>query len=173
MNGRSLFVFDWSNGKVVSRRAYRMLKDDESASIAEENLISLNPEDDSPEEDLLKVKMEGRRARIKAAKKAAKTEKRKAIKIEDVEAAATGDQEGKKAKVTFKAETKQTTKKSSASTSFVKTTNNGSGVEALLSKKSVQKDTSKSEVYKSLFSTHATALNKPKGNWVTYDPRYN
>merc|ERR1712025_310236 len=30
-----------------------------------------------------------------------------------------------------------------------------------------------SEVYKSLFSTHKTALNQPKGNWVTFDPRYN
>ena len=39
--------------------------------------------------------------------------------------------------------------------------------------KSVQNDPSKSEVYKSLFSTHKTALNKPKGNWVTFDPRYN
>ena len=39
--------------------------------------------------------------------------------------------------------------------------------------KSVQKDPSKSEVYKSLFSSHHTAVNKPKGNWVTFDPRYN
>merc|ERR1712142_1301614 len=30
-----------------------------------------------------------------------------------------------------------------------------------------------SEVYKSLFSTHKTALNQPKGNWVTFDPRHN
>jgi len=30
-----------------------------------------------------------------------------------------------------------------------------------------------SEVYKSLFSSHKTALNQPKGNWVTFDPRYN
>ena len=30
-----------------------------------------------------------------------------------------------------------------------------------------------SEVYKSLFSSHKTALNQPKGNWITFDPRYN
>jgi len=40
-------------------------------------------------------------------------------------------------------------------------------------KSGVQNDPSKSEVYKSLFSSHHTALNKPKGNWVTFDPRYN
>lgn len=30
-----------------------------------------------------------------------------------------------------------------------------------------------SEVYKKLFTTHETALNQPRGNWVTFDPRYN
>jgi len=38
---------------------------------------------------------------------------------------------------------------------------------------SLQEDASKSEIYKSLFSSHKTALNKPVGNWVTFDPRYN
>merc|ERR1711973_676123 len=37
----------------------------------------------------------------------------------------------------------------------------------------LQNDPSKSEVYKSLFSSHKSAVNKPKGNWVTFDPRYN
>ncbi len=39
--------------------------------------------------------------------------------------------------------------------------------------KTIQDDPTKSEVYKRLFSTHETALNQPKGNWVTFDPRYN
>jgi len=30
-----------------------------------------------------------------------------------------------------------------------------------------------SEVFKSLFSSHKSAQNRPKGNWVTFDPRYN
>ena len=30
-----------------------------------------------------------------------------------------------------------------------------------------------SEVFKSLFTTHKSAQNKPKGHWVTFDPRYN
>ncbi|XP_040572310.1 replication termination factor 2 isoform X2 [Lepeophtheirus salmonis] len=38
---------------------------------------------------------------------------------------------------------------------------------------SLQSDSSKSEVYKSIFSSHPIAQNQPKGNWVTFDPRYN
>jgi len=30
-----------------------------------------------------------------------------------------------------------------------------------------------SEIYKKLFTTHKDAINQPKGNWVTFDPRYN
>jgi len=30
-----------------------------------------------------------------------------------------------------------------------------------------------SEVFKKLFTTHKDAKNQPKGNWVTFDPRYN
>ena len=40
-------------------------------------------------------------------------------------------------------------------------------------KQGVQNDPTKSEVYKSLFDSHKSAQNKPKGNWVTFDPRYN
>ena len=48
-----------------------------------------------------------------------------------------------------------------------------SGSNSVKASKGVQEDASKSEVYKSIFSSHATALNKPKGHWVTFDPRYN
>jgi len=34
-------------------------------------------------------------------------------------------------------------------------------------------DSGKSEVFKKLFTTHKSAQNLPKGNWVTFDPRYN
>ena len=40
-------------------------------------------------------------------------------------------------------------------------------------KVSVQEDQSKSEIYKSLFSSHKSAQNKPTGHWITFDPRYN
>merc|ERR1719436_2308382 len=77
MNGRFPFVFDWSNGKVLSKKAYKMLKEDKASAISEENLIILNPEWGESEADLMKTKMEARRARVKALKKAAKEGKRK------------------------------------------------------------------------------------------------
>merc|ERR1711963_474080 len=154
MNGRFPFVFDWSNGKVMSLRAHRMLKDDKVSAIAEENLIILNPEDRSEEEDLMFSKMEARRARIKAAKKAEK-EKRKAEKVQN------GNSDETVVKKVKISEPKASGAKKSNGEIAKK---NGS---------TVQNDPSKSEVYKSLFSSHHTAINKPKGNWVTFDPRYN
>ena len=44
MNGRFKFVMDWSNGKVLSERAYKMLKDDHQSRILEEHVVVLNPE---------------------------------------------------------------------------------------------------------------------------------
>merc|ERR1711971_494716 len=69
MNGRFPFVFDWSNGKVLSKKACKMLKEDKVSAISEENLIILNPEWGESDADLMKTKMEARRARVKALKK--------------------------------------------------------------------------------------------------------
>ncbi len=160
MNGRFPFVFDWSNGRVLSMKAYKMLKDDESSAIAEENLIILNPEVDSNEESLMLTKMEARRARVKAAKKAAKEGKRKLTAATDSEEPSTSSPSlSKSSKNGHSSDAKK------SKPSDVK--------DAKKSKKSVQEDPSKSEVFKSLFSSHHTAVNKPKGNWVTFDPRYN
>jgi len=157
MNGKSGFVFDWSNGKVLSHKAYKMLKEDKASAIAEENLIILNPEWGGDEADLMKTKMEARRARVKALKKAAKEGKRK---IDQTSEASTSS-----------SETNGEVKKSKMS-KLPATSTSGLDKKGKLSK-SVQQDPSKSEVYKSLFSSHHTAVNKPKGNWVTFDPRYN
>ena len=103
--------------------------------------------------------MEARRARIKAAKKAAKEVKRKANGSATVASDEVSD--AKKAKVVQQPST-------SSGSKMIKNGNDKTKVT-----KSVQDDPTKSEVYKSLFSSHKTALNKPKGNWVTFDPRYN
>jgi len=157
MNGRFPFVFDWSNGKVLSRKAYKMLKEDKASAISEENLIILNPEWGESEADLMKTKMEARRARVKALKKAAKEGKRK---IEEIPAQASTSTNGA-------SETKKSKMSKIPSTSTSALDKKGKMT------KSVQEDPTKSEVYKSLFSSHHTAVNKPKGNWVTFDPRYN
>lgn len=160
MNGRFSFVCDWSNGKVFSMKAHTMLKQDKVSSINEEDLIIINPDENSPEDDLMRTKMEARRARVKAAKKAAKEEKRKATTSAEVSV----DSKAKKVKLSTEA---------SSSSSSKKPTANGKSKSTDKAAKTVQDDPTKSEVYKSLFSSHHTALNKPKGNWVTFDPRYN
>jgi len=161
MNGRSSFVFDWSDGKVLSKKAYKMLKEDKASTISEENLIILNPEWGEKDADLMRTKMDARRARVKAMKKAAKEGKRKLVEENGSATPSTSsgsdtNGEVKKAKIA---------KMPSTSTSDSDKKGKNS--------KSVQQDPTKSEVYKSLFSSHHTAVNKPKGNWVTFDPRYN
>lgn len=152
MNGRFKFVYDLSNGNVLSERAYKMLKDDDTSKIKEENLVILNPTESDA--DLMATKMEMRKARAKAEKKAKKEAKRKNGEV---------DPEPTTSKEVKKPKTNGTTviqNKSDPTTSKVASS-------------AIQSDPSKSEVYKSLFSSHKSALNKPKGNWVTYDPRYN
>ena len=130
-----------------------MVKDD-ATKILEEDLVVINPEvgDDL---DLMRTKMEGRKAREKAAKKAKKELKRAKDEKESPDSTESGASNGeavsKKLKPTEVADKKVEKKK----------------------KLSVQDDRTKSEAYKSLFSSHKSAQNKPKGNWVTFDPRYN
>lgn len=172
MNGRFPFVFDWSNGKVLSKKACKMLKEDKVSAISEENLIILNPEWGESDADLMKTKMEARRARVKALKKAAKEGKRKLQEIMPPPATSTSGS-ATSGVSTSGSEANGEAKKSKMSKIPSTSTSSGLDKKSQSLSKSVQKDPSKSEVYKSLFSSHHTALNKPKGNWVTFDPRYN
>ena len=126
MNGRFRFVFDWSNGKVLSERAYKMVKNDEAAKIAEENIIILNPADEQ-DQDLMKTKMEARKARAKAEKKA----KKRTGKEEEAIPSTSGVKNKKAKTEEVKPKKEENDKKKQ--------------------KSSVQNDPSKSEVYKSLF----------------------
>jgi len=149
MNGKFKFVIDWNKGKVLSERGHKIvMKTDPEMRIAPENLIVLNAEE-REENDAMLANMEARRARAKAQKAAKKAAKRGS----ETPRSTDGPSSSKSSKM-------------EAPDSSVKTAN-GKPSSAL------QKDPSKSEVYKSLFSSHKSAANKPKGNWVTYDPRYN
>lgn len=159
MNGRFRFVFDWTDGKVLSERAYKMVMNDRAAKIAEEDMVTLNPVDEN-EVDLLRAKMEARKARLKAEKKAKKESSSKR-KTESEDGKEKKDSNGKvkKSKIEEKSSQKQMT--------------NGSGNNSASTSSSVQNDPTKSEVYKSLFSSHKSAQKKEKAHWVTFDPRYN
>ena len=189
MNGRFKFVFSWPGGKAVAERAVKVMQQDpaEAESFREEDLVILNPEED--EIDLMNSKLVARKARAKAEKKAKK-------KQSSSEVAADGEPAEKKKKVVE--ESKKTDDKSkvksSSSTKFnmfaeqarrekredsrpVKERGDVSSVQLAKtvadSKKSSVQDGNGSEIFKRLFTTHQTAQNLPKGNWVTFDPRYN
>ena len=41
MNGHARFVFDWSDGRVMSERAYKMVKEDEAMAIREVSSVRI------------------------------------------------------------------------------------------------------------------------------------
>ena len=130
---------------MLSERGHNIvMKNDPEMKILDENLVIVNPES-TEDYDLMLARMETRRAKAKAEKAAKKAAKRKA----------NGEAEAVPAK-----SDKRKDDKIKVKTSTVKNS-------------SIQHDPTKSEAYKSLFSSHKSALNKPKGPWVTFDPRYN
>lgn len=167
MNGRFKFVFCFTSGKVVAERAIKVLRKDptEAQHYKEEDIVTINPEEE--ELDLMNSKMIARHARVKALKKAAKDAKRKNEVEFKVPSASKEPEEsaGPSTAKKFKAEELSAFKDQ-------KKTNDPSKIKSSKSK-SVQNDPNASEVYKRLFSTHKTAQNQKKGNWVTFDPRYN
>jgi hypothetical protein len=178
MNGKFRFVYDWTDGRVLSERAYKLVKEDEATRIVEPNMVLLNPETDA-DIDLMEMRMEGRREREKAEKKAKKQAKRKA-KDDGKEAAefkvptaSTSTNGSFMSNNGTTSSDKNALSSSSSAAKKSKTTNGKTETDKKKKEKGVQNDPTKSEVYKSLFDTHKDALNRPKGNWVTFDPRYN
>ena len=185
MSGRFKFVFDWSTGKVYSDRALKVVNGDNSTKIMEENLIVLNSEEKSEDLDMMETKMLARRARAKAIKKAAKEAKRKHANTE--EAGSSSSKLSKTLNSTLEDSTRNINptrvngnagdKKLKIDSTMPRFNNTTKTLNTLtakdISKSSVQKDSSKSEVYKSLFSSHKSAENKKTGHWITFDPRYN
>ena len=189
MSGRFKFVADWSTGKVYSERALKIVNNDNATQIAEENLIVLNPEEKSEDQEAMVTKMMARRARAKALKKAAKVAKRKhgndtndadsskfvipensctlPSLLSNKPCTSNGESEPKKSKSSFASQ------KDNSSTKITVKPSTTIDTEKDKSKRSVQNDTTKSEVFKSLFSSHKSAQNKKTGHWVTFDPRYN
>ena len=185
MNGRFKFVFSWPGGKVVADRAIKVLQQDpaEAPQFMYEDLVTLNPEEE--EIDLMNSKMVARKAKAKAEKKA---KKKKGIEVDASEPTE------KKQKTEVSDKGKVGGSSSSSSSSFNPfaeqakrekaedarpvrdrgpvTSNPIAQFVADSKKKSVQEGGG-SEVFKSLFTTHKSAQNKPKGHWVTFDPRYN
>jgi hypothetical protein len=127
----------------------------------------------------MSAQMNARRARAKAARKASKEGKKHKLADTAAEfkipaATATSSSSGS-GSGDSSPDGETAAKKAKKSAKPPPATAFGHQKEAKAAKvaKTIQDDPTKSEVYKRLFSTHQTALNQPKGNWVTFDPRYN
>jgi hypothetical protein len=140
----------------------------------------------------MNAKMIARRARAKASKKASKEGKKHkladtvgtdfkvptaATATASITSSASGSDSSPDGESAAKKAKKSTTTESAFAHQKDGKIKNGvisaNGSMAPKTSKSVQDDPSKSEVYKKLFSSHKSALNQPKGHWVTFDPRYN
>jgi len=162
MNGKFRFCFIWTCGCVMSERALREIKTTIchkcQKPIKEEDIITLNPTEE--DEETLKSNMEVRRLANKSKSKALKREagetEKKADKGKKLKTEATKDS-SKIAEKLLKLE---------SSTMSTMTLNKKPAI-------SVAEDPKASEVFKSLFTTHAKAKNQTKGHWVTYNPFYN
>jgi len=139
----------------------------------EDDLVTVNAEEE--ELDLMNAQMNARRARVKAAKKAAKEAKKRTAGEGNISnggfklpstAASTSTSTSTSSTAPEPPVKKPKPEDISAFKGNEKSKSKGTG-------SSVQNDPSKSEVYKKLFSSHKSAQNLPKGNWVTFDPRYN
>jgi len=165
--------------QVLSERGHNIvMKNDPEMRIPEENLVVLNP-DDKDEAELMVLRMGTRRARAKAEKAAKKAKRKAADTSTSATATVNGEEEQTSSKVAKAAAEVAAGEKGKTNGGGSGAFKNGGKLHSDKSSRnggsatSVQGDPTKSEVYKSLFSSHKSALNKPKGNWVTFDPRYN
>ncbi|CAF1068491.1 unnamed protein product [Adineta ricciae] len=161
MNGKYKFCALWTCGCVLSDRALRSVN--KSATSEEkltcphcgkeysssDDVLILNPEDED-----IKL-MEQRRERLAVNQKKNVLSKRKLAEAEEQPSAEK------------KVKTESTTIKPSTS-KIVPTSN------ATNTKSSIQQDPTKSDLYKSLFTTSDAAKKKEKNkaHWVTYNPLY-
>lgn len=158
MNGKYRFLYIRTCGCVISERAIKEVKSQQclvcNKPYTENDQIIING--DEAEVEVLKEKMIRRRK--------SKEEKMKRKRKIDLE------EEEKSEKVQIKGNSKFHL---ISQESNVKT----SSLLALTAKASkdysVNKDPNASEAYKSLFTTHETAKNRPKAHWVTFNPCYN
>lgn len=162
--GKYKFCFIRSCGCVMSERALKEVKSENCHKCnkqfsMEDDVIVLNGSDE--EIDLLRKRMNDRRNKAKQMKK---SKKRKASETETND-----DSRSNK----LKAEHSLPSTSNSTSNSLTTKTSSSSVLTDKAAKDySVAKDPNASEVYKSLFTTHKTAQNKPKAHWVTFNPCY-
>ncbi|CAF2517584.1 unnamed protein product [Rotaria sp. Silwood2] len=176
MNGKYKFCAIWTCGCVLSDRALRSVNNhtaNEKLSCpkcgqeysSNDDVIILNPEN----EDI--ILMEERRQRLNTSQKKNGSTKRKLPEIEE-------DTNEKKIKIDSTANadvpSSSSTINKKVSTSKVNTSKIVSTNKSTSEKSSIQQDSTKSDLYKSLFTTSDAAKEKEKNkaHWITYNPLY-
>ncbi|KAA0712632.1 Protein RTF2 -like protein [Triplophysa tibetana] len=149
MNGKHKFYYLRTCGCVFSDRALKEVKTEICHKCGdpfkEDDLVVLNGSKEDVEK--LQKDLEERRSKAKSAKKSKKSKDAKAPKADDVKASSGPSGETSKATKT-------------------------PAEPATGSKRSIQEMTDKSEIYKSLFTSHSTAKRTKDqlSNWVTHTP---
>ncbi|KAI2806300.1 Protein RTF2 [Blomia tropicalis] len=167
MNGMYKFFYIRTCGCVLSERAIKEVKTDNclvcNKPFVNDDLILLNGNDEEIEE--LRLRMIERRNK-------AKEERKKKRKLEGDEKEKNGRKDQKTEK-DIQSTSGSTNGQSSSSSSNVKTSSLAVLQDKASKKYSVSKDPNASETYKSLFTSHESAKNRPKAHWVTFNPCYN
>lgn len=173
MNGKYKFCYIQSCGCVLSERAFKEVKSENCLKCTkpyqESDVIIINGTDE--EIEMQKSRMMERRATDKNNK--SKGKKRKIE--EDVDCSDNSKSVAKNDKnIASESKSKKSTKVSDQK--LTKTTK--IAVNNLIPEKatcgySVANDEKASETFKSLFTSHESAKNKPTAHWITFNPLYN
>ncbi|XP_037025592.1 replication termination factor 2 [Bradysia coprophila] len=183
MTGKFRFVALWTCGCVFSERALKEIKSKNCSlchtPFAEEDVVILNGNEEDT--DLMLSKMQARTARQKAAKKEKKAKNQtkeitQTVTSADQQSVAgsseqaavvlpTSSHSNTKPTHTVKPNLKREAKSDALIDPDIKKLKDGVF--------SVAEDKSKTEVYKSLFTSHKSEQNQSRAHWVTYNPFYN
>ncbi|CAG9799066.1 unnamed protein product [Chironomus riparius] len=182
MSGQFRFVGLWTCGCVFSERALKELKSN-TCSICqtpytETDIVILNGNE--IDTDLMRIKMEARVARLKAAKKEKKSKTPKeetAVKQEDIPSSSKS--------LANISKTKPETSSKCPSLQTIRPSISASKRELVIdqfaldpnSKKvkkdySIAQDSDATEVFKSLFTSHESEQKQDRAHWVTFNPHY-
>ncbi|XP_011195024.2 replication termination factor 2 [Zeugodacus cucurbitae] len=198
MSGKFRFVGLWSCGCVISERAIKQIKRNDSGGstcplclepFSVEDVVVLNGSEEDME--LMQAKMEIRYVKRKAGKKDKKDQKVSDTKKSEKFSKSDGEERKQNSKIAEKLEKREkeddntpSTSKSSTIASSKQNAHLKRSVAAedaledpelkrLKNNYSVAKDPKASDVYKSLFTTHKSEKEQSRAHWVTYNPFYN
>ncbi|XP_023238009.1 protein RTF2 homolog [Centruroides sculpturatus] len=171
MNGKHKFCYLRQCGCVLSDRALKEVKSEVchkcGTNFTEEDIIVINGNDE--EVAILYEKMKEKRLKQKAEKKTnkrkseniVKSEEKKPKNVIDGSIPSTSSQQNESVKITEKEKV-----------NVVKPSTKWILPNTAKSNYSVAKDPKMSETYKSIFTSHKSAQNKPQAHWVTHNPLY-